>query len=56
VTWSITESAPDPAIAVIHVDFGGGSGVDWYVITLDTSELVFVEGGDWFYFARDVCP
>lgn len=55
-TWTLDLSAPPPAIAVIHVLIGGSSQVDWYVTKLDTGELVFVEGGDFFYFERSVCP
>ena len=54
-TWVWDENAPEPAIAVIHVTFDGGSLVDWYVTELDNGKFTFVEGGDFFFFQRDVC-
>lgn len=49
--WSIV------AANQIHLDFGGGSGVDWYILTLDAEDFVFGEGGDVFYYKRrDPCP
>lgn len=55
-TWTWDDTAPDPALAVIHVTFDGGTLVDWYVTELDGGKLTFVEGGDFFYFDRDACP
>lgn len=49
--WSIVTPSQ------IRIDFGGGSGVDWYVLTLNATDFVFGEGGDIFYYKRrDTCP
>lgn len=55
-TWTYTDGGPSPAIGVLDVLIGGSSMIKWYVTELTDTTFVFVEGGDVFYFERDMCP
>ncbi len=53
-TWAFDPYGPYPSIGIIQVDLG--FPLEWYVLTLDATTLVYVEGGDQFDFARTLCP
>ncbi len=53
-TWTFDPKGPPPSIGIIEVDLG--FPLSWYVLSLDQQRLVFVEGGDQFEYARDLCP
>jgi hypothetical protein len=55
-TWTYTDGGPSPALGVLDVLIGGSSMIKWYVTELTETTFVFAEGGDLFYFERDMCP
>ena len=55
-TWTFEPNGPQGTTGVIKVLIGGSSMVQWFVTELTDTTLVFVEGGDQFFFERADCP